>query len=281
MIAAEARNKRGDTTMKRRVVLVGPILSIAGASGLMLFGAAIVGVMDGVLTYRVVDPPEPLPTSLGELKWVAISGTALTFGLVISCVAMAMRDSQRTISLAGKILQVVAGVLFLIGSISVLWGIVVAKRGFLVIATSGATPKPDDVREMVQSAAPILTVGSVILVVGAVVLLVAGQIKDRTEQTSAARAKLGNLAAIGSFAVAVVVSLLFVGIWLHANALETTFADAGVIMPKASELGQHLAAILNKSLLAFIAVGCQGALQAVAAIFASTSSSKQTPSDSE
>ena len=102
--------------MKHLPLILGPVLSIAGALGLIVFGRAIVGVFDGVMTYRIVNPPEPLPASLGDLGWVALSGVALTFGLVISCVATAMRDSQRTMSLAGRILQVVAGFLLLVGT---------------------------------------------------------------------------------------------------------------------------------------------------------------------
>lgn len=262
--------------MKRLLLVLGPVLSIAGASGLAVYGNAIVGVLDGVMTYRVVNPPEPLPASLGELGWVAFSGMALAFGLVISCVATAMRDSQRTISVAGKILQVVAGALLLIGPMPVLWGIVVAKRGFIIIATSAATPNPEDFREMVQSAAPTLTVGCVILVAGAVILLVAGQAGFRTKplQTTDTRSMFGVAVAVGSVVLGVVLSILFVGIWLHGSALATMFADAASIMPKPWELAQHLVGILNKSLLVFIGVGCQGIIQILAAVFAPSSSSQ-------
>ena len=141
--------------MKRLLLAVGSLLSIAGSVGLIVFGGAMVGIFDGVLTYRLVNPPEPLPASLGDLGWVAVSGVALAFGLVISCVATVIRDSQTTNSLTGKILQVVASSLLLIGAMPVLWGLLGAKRGFMIIATSAMTPKPEDVREMVEAAAPI------------------------------------------------------------------------------------------------------------------------------
>ena len=96
-----------DTLMKRLLLVLGSVLSIAGASGLVVFGSAIVGVFDGVMGHRTVDPLDPLLASLAELGWVAMSGITLAIGLVISCVATVMRDSQKTISLAGKNLQVV------------------------------------------------------------------------------------------------------------------------------------------------------------------------------
>ena len=259
---------QGNTSMKRLLLLLGPILSVAGALGLIVFGDAIVGVFECVLTYGIVGPPQPVPISLGDLRWGAISGTAMTVGLVVSCVATAMRDSQSAMSLAGRIFQVVAGFLLLVGTVPVLWGIVIAKRGFIMIATSATTPKPDDVREMVQSATPMLTVGCGVLVVGVVVLLVVGQVgvRTKTPQTSDALSILSTLAAIGSSVLAVVSSFLFVGLWFHENALEAFLTSSGAT-PKPSELAQHLTGVLNKSLLAFIAVGCQGVLQAVAAIF--------------
>jgi hypothetical protein len=263
-----------DNSMKRLLLVVGPVFSIAGAVGLILFGKAIVGVLDGVLTYRVVNPPEPFPASLGELGWAALSGIALALGLVISCVGTAMRDSQTAISPAGKILQVVAGILLFIGTVPVLWGVLGAKRGFFIIATSAMTPKPEDLREMVVAAAPMLTVGCAILLIGSVVLLVAGQLGTRAKppQTIGTNSVFGALAASGSVLLGVASSFLFLGIWGHGSALEAILGVTEVT-PKPSELAQHLSGILNKSLLAFILVGCMGVLQVVATIFAPTSKS--------
>ena len=83
--------------MKRSLLMLGSVLSIAGAVGLIAFGDALVAIMDGVLTYRIVDPPDPLPASLIGVKWAAISGIALTLGLAISCIGTVMRDSQKTV----------------------------------------------------------------------------------------------------------------------------------------------------------------------------------------
>lgn len=263
--------------MKRLLLVVGPLLSIAGAVGLIMFGHAIANVFEGVLTHRIVNPPEPPPSSLGELGWVALSGMALAFGLAISCAATAMRDRQESISPTGRILLVVAGVLLLIGTIPVLWGILVTKNGFMVIATSSVAPKPDDIREMIAAASPMITLGCTILLIGSVVLLVTGQIGFRTKalQTSDTTSMLSNLAALGSLVSGVVLSLLLVGSWRHGIALEALLTEGGAVKP--SELAEHLAGVLDKSLLAFIAVGCQGVLQAVAAIFARASSSDAVP----
>lgn len=205
-----------------------------------------------------------------------MSGMALAFGLVIFCVATVMRDGQKTISLGGKILHVVAGVLLLIGTMPLLWGIMVAMKDFRMIAASATAPTPESIREMFQAAAPTLTVGCVILVIGAAALFVAGQVGVRTKplQTNETRSIFGVLAAIGSVVLAVVSSLLFVGVWLHGSALEVMFADGVSVTPKPTELAQHLVGIHIKSLVAFIGVGCQGVMQILAAVSAPSSSSE-------
>jgi hypothetical protein len=265
-----------DSLMKRSLFAFGAILSIAGASGLIVFGDAIVGVFDGVLNYRLTDPPNPLPASMAELGWVAISGRAFAFGLVISCLATVMHDSQKTISRAGKILQLVAGVLFLIGTMPVLWGILVAKRGFMIIATSEAAPKPEDLRRMVEAASPGITAGCVVLLLGAAVMLVAGQAGVRTNpsQTIDRRSVLPVLAAIVSVVLGVVATLLFIGVWSHGSALEAILANTEFAF-KPSDLARHLTGILNKSLAAFIVLGCQGVMQILVGVFVPSSRSRQ------
>jgi hypothetical protein len=272
----------GETLMKRVLLVLGPVLSIAGSSGLIAFGGAIVSVLGGVMNYRVVNPPEPLPASLGQLRWAAMSGMALACGLLISHVATVMRDSPNTISLLGKILRITAGVLLLIGAMPLIWGLLGAKSGFVAMATSAVAPTRENLRQIVQTAAPMLTVGCAVLLVGSVVLVAAGQVGVRTRlsHTTGTRSTFGFLAATVSVLLGVVASLLFVGVWLHGTALEAILADAS-FAPRPADLAQHLLGILNKSLLAFIGVGCLGILHAVAAIFAPTSGSEQTPNDSE
>ena len=200
-----------------------------------------------------------------------MSGMALVFGLAISCMGTIMRDRRRTVSLAGRILEVVAGSLLFFGTVPLLWGISAATRGFCMIASSAEDPTPEGVREMIQAASPGITVGCIVLLLGAAVMLVAGQVGLRTKPTPSidTRSTLGLLAAICSVVFGVVASLLFLGVWFHGGGLEAIFTDPS-LAPKPSELAGHLAGILNKSLLAFIVVGCQGVTHATAALFAPT-----------
>jgi hypothetical protein len=257
------------TLMKRLLLVFGAVLSIAGAVGLTAFGDSLVGIMDGVLTYRFVDPPEPLPASLVDVQWSAFSGMALTLGFAISCIGTVMHDNRKTISLAGRLLGSVAGILIFIGVVPLLWGVLGAKRGLMIIAMSASTPKPVEVQEMVQATAPMLLIGSIILLIGAVISLVAGQVglQEKPPQPHSTRSAFGVIVTVGSVGLGGILVLLFVGIWFHGSALEGIFSGA-TLTPKPSELAEHLVGIFNKSMLAFIGVACLGITSILAAILA-------------
>jgi hypothetical protein len=255
--------------MKRLLLVLGPVLSIAGAVGLIAFGDAFVTILDGVLTYRIVDPPEPLPASFAEVKWAAFSGMALTLGLVISCIGMVIHDSQRTISVAGKILASVGGVLLVFGIMPLLWGILGAKGALTVIATSASAPKPEELQEMLQATAPMLLIGSAILLLGTVVLLVAGLVglQPKSPPNSSQGSVTRVIVTLGCLLFGVVLSLLFFGVWLHGTALGEMFTDI-TLTPKPTEIAGHLMGIFYKSMFAFIGVGCLGIMHILAAVLA-------------
>lgn len=255
--------------MKRALLLFGSVLSIAGAVGLVVFGDALVTILDGVLTYRFVDPPEPLPASFANVKWAAFSGMALTLGLAISCIGMVIYDNQKTISLTGRISACVGGVLLLFGIMPLLWGILGARGALKVIATSAAAPKPEELQEMVRATAPMLSIGSAILLIGAGISLVAGQVelREKPPKPNSTRSAFGVIITVGSVGLSGILVLLFLGIWFHGSALEGIFSGA-TLTPKPSELAEHLVGICNKSMLAFVGVGCLGNTSILAAVFA-------------
>jgi hypothetical protein len=261
--------------MKRSLLLLGSVLSIAGAVGLVAFGDAFATILDGVLTYRIVDPPEPLPASFAEVTWAAFSGMALTLGLAISCIGMVMQDNQKTISLAGRLLASVAGILLVFGIMPLLWGVLGAKRALTVIATSAAAPKPEELHEMVQATAPVLLIGSAILLLGTVVLLVAGLVglQPKSPPNSSQGSVTRVIVILGCLLFGVVLSLLFVGVWLHGTALGEMFTDT-TLTPKPTEIAGHLMGIFYKSMFAFIGVGCLGIASVLAAVFAPVAESE-------
>ncbi len=257
-----------ESLMKRLLLLLSSLVAVAGALGLVVFGGSIVGVFDGVMTHRIVDPPEPLPDSLAELGATALSGVAIALGLAVSCVATAMRFGQRTISVPGKALLAVAGVLILLGTMPLWWALSGAKADFRAIAASAGAPKPETTRAMAQEAAFPLAAGYAVWVVAAALSLAGGQVGSRAKPSPATgtRSVLAALAALGGVGLGVAASVLFLGIWLHGAALEGMLAGS-VATPKPAELARNLAGVLDRARLAFLLVGCQGVMQAVAAVF--------------
>jgi hypothetical protein len=254
--------------MKRLLLLLGPVVALFGSLGLVMFGNAIVGVFFDVLTFRIVDPPDPPPAALAELQWAVVSAMALVVGVVISCVATVMRDSRQTISTIGRLLYTGAGVSLIVGAMPLAWVVIGAKGSFRIIATSASSPTAESVQEMIQSAEPTMTIGYAMLVLSAVLLLVGGLagFQASSSPTTGRRPTLSLVFAIGSVLVGVILLLLNISVWFNGSALETIITDASG-GHKPSEWAAHLVGILNKSLFVFGGLGTLGLLQLLASIF--------------
>jgi hypothetical protein len=248
--------------MKRLLLMFGPVVALIGTLGLVMLGSALVGVFD-ILTFHIVDPPDPPPAVLVELQWAVMSAMALVVGLVISCVATVMRGSGQTISTIGRLLYTGAGVSLIVGAMPLAWVIMGAKGSFRIIATSSTAPTAESIQDMIQSVEPTMTIGFAILVVAAVLLLVGGLagFQASSSQTAGRVAALSVVFAMGSVLVGVVLLLLIISVWFNGNALGMMITETSVT-PKPVELAKHLAGILNKSLFLF------GGLQLLASIFA-------------
>lgn len=232
-----------------------------------MFGSAVVGVFD-VLTFRIVDPPDPPPAALAELHWAVMSVLALVVGLVISCVASVMRHSEQSISTIGKLLYTGAGVSLIVGAMPLAWGVIGAKGSFRIIATSASSPTIESVQGMMRSAEPQMTIEYGMFVLSAVMLLAAGLtgLQARPSQASDPRTPIRAVVAIGSALVGVILILLMISIWFNGNALRVMMTDTS-LTPKPAELAAHLSGILNKSLIVFVGLGVLGLLQLLASLF--------------
>lgn len=250
--------------MTRLLVLFGPILSLMGAVGLFLYGGAIAEVFGGTLTLRSDESFENLASSLTELRWAAISSMGLSVGLAVSCIAIVRGGSQKQLSLAGRVLSGVAGILIFFGAMTMAWVVFDMRAGFFVIAMSGGAPTPDDVSEIVQATSPRTISGCIVLLLGVVALFAAGQVVFRRESPEdvGRRSALGMVAAAVSVVLGVVSCLLFIVVWLHSNELGELLGSAA----KPNDLARQLSGILNSSFLAFLACGGQGIMQVVAAV---------------
>jgi hypothetical protein len=254
--------------MKRLLLLLGPVVALIGSLGLVMSGSAVVGVFE-LVTFRNVDPTAALP----ELQWAVISAIVLVVGLVISCLATVMRNSGHTISMIGRLLYTVAGVLLITGAMPSAWGIMSVKASFRILATAPTSLKPESFQAVILSAEPAMTIGCAVFALSAVLLIVAGTagFQATPSQVNDRQSPLRVVFGTGSVLVGGIALLLLMFIWSNGNALETMVtqtllkASAGV---RPSELAPHLSGILNKSLFVFGGVATLGLLQLLASIFA-------------
>jgi hypothetical protein len=237
-------------TMKRLLLLLGPVVALLGSLGLVMSGSAVVGVFE-LLTFRNIDP------------------AALVVGLVISCLATVMRNSGHTISMIGRLLYTVAGVLLITGAMPSAWGIMSVKAIFRILATSPTSPKLESIQAVMLSAEPAMTIGCAIFALSAVLLIVAGTagFQATPSQVNGSQSPLRVVFGTGSVIVGGIVLLLLMFIWSNGNALETLAREASVGV-RLADVAQHFSGILNKSLFVFGGVATLGLLQLLASIFA-------------
>lgn len=254
--------------MTRLLLLLGPVVALFGSLGLVVSGSAVVGVFE-LLTYGNVDPSAHPPAGLRELQWAVISAMALVVGLVISCLATVMRNSGHTISMIGRLLYTVAGVLLITGAMPSAWGIMSVKAIFRILATSPTSPKPESIQAVMLSAEPAMTIGCAVFALSAVLLIVAGAagFQATPSQVNDRQSPLRVVFGTGSVLVGGIVFLLLMFIWSNGNALETMVREASVGV-KPADVAQHFSGILNKSLFVFGGVAMLGLLQLLASIFA-------------
>ena len=259
-----AQRHRGKVaSMKRFLLLLGPVVAFTGSLGLVMFGSAVIGVFE-VLTVRSL-----VPAALTELQWAMMSAMTLVIGLVISCIATVMRNSGHAISTIGRLLYTVAGVSLIIGAMPLAWGIMGAKASFSILATAKTSPKPESLLEMILSAESAMTIGYAVFVLSAVLLIVAGSagFQATPSQVNDRQSPLRVVFGTGSVLVGGIVLLLLMFVWSNGNALETMFREASVGV-KPADVAQHLSGILDKSLFVFGGVATLGLLQLLASIFA-------------
>ena len=257
--------------------LLGALVAIVGAIGLALFADAIVGVFE-LLTLKIVDPPEPLPTALAELKLIPFLGITLLGGLWICSAATGFRDNKQTLSMMGKILYIVAGGLLIVATAPMLWAMMNATYSFHVIATSASAPDLVMISDMIQSVAPTISIGCCLYVIAAVLLLVSAfvgfQTKSPEETGSQPVSMLTRCAVFGSLLVAIITSLLFATLLIHANKLGTQFDFS--TQPDPAEIGVQFAGIIFKSALIFIGLGVMGLMQVLTVILRPTATAVAT-----
>jgi hypothetical protein len=248
------------------MLLLGGAIVLAASVGLSLLAGATVRSFE-VMTWRIGEPP---PGPLGRLDDVAGLAGLFALGWIVACAGISSPGPGSSVTLAGRILYAAAGLMTIAGSLPLIYGILAMRHMFMLLATSEATPKVEELELTMSHCGWYPVLGFDIAVLAAVFVLLAGVAGLRKAAAPQAQgtSSLQSMIMIGITALlAVLFALLFVLVSRHGAALAFMLADSSSI-PRASDLAQHLIGIVNKSLYAYVLLLLLGILQIVVAALA-------------
>lgn len=250
------------TVVNSRLHLVGLVVALVGSVGLAMYGAAVAGSLD----VFVVDDESRHSAAMASLPATMLSIIALVVGLVVARVASLRLGSRSTTG--GLLLAAAAGLLLVAGGCLCGWSISWALRGFMLMAESETTPKPEQVDLVIRTAEPSRVVGIVLVILSAVLSLAAGLLGFREKPATAVSKgdAFGGLVRWVSIGAGAMLVCLAVWAWHHGSAIQGLLAED--VLPKPYEFATHVKAILDESLLVFAGIGVLGLFGLVADLLA-------------
>ena len=245
--------------MKRLTTMMAGLLTLVGALGLCLFGNAIAQLQYDVYTFRLTDPPDPLPNSLQVLPLAMLSAMAVVGGFLISIASITILPLAQRLSVNEKLLGGGAALMPIIAIFPLAWGVIVARQALMELAQA-TLPSPDEFEATIKSSEQLLLVGFVLLVISAVLLLIS--VLWQQAKKSAMDSKPGQPRGftgfmVGAVFVGLVAFVLLGGAWFDGTAIVRML---GSRTPEPAALAGHMSGILIKSLLAFVSISALGLL---------------------
>lgn len=187
--------------MKRALLLLGPLLALAGSIGLLLHGSAILEVLL-VLTYRIGTPTTSLESLLQNVQLVILFFYLLMVGLILSIVALSFPAQPKYSTVLGKLLGCLAGLTLIGGGYLCGNAVMDIQHTLEVIATSETAPKQADLEQAIETTSSELAQGTIVYLVASVVLLLVGLIGFR--QGDAMRLSSGTRIVVSLLLVTIV-----------------------------------------------------------------------------
>lgn len=211
--------------MKRALLLLGPLLALAGSIGLLLHGSAIIEILL-VLTYRSGTPTASLESLLQNVQLVVLFVYMMMVGLTLAIVALPFPGQPRYTTVLGKLLGCLAG-LGLMGAAYHNGKIIMSIEHVLnMIATSTTAPKQAELEQAVAQHSSDLETGLIAYIAGCAVLLLVGIIGFRKGE--ATRLSSGTKIVI-SLLMLTVVAIGIVGasglVWYNVDQVMYVVTD--------------------------------------------------------
>ncbi len=211
--------------MKRALLLLGPLLALAGGIGLLLHGSAIIEVLLA-LTYRLGTPTTPLETMLQNVQWVILFVYLLMVGLIMAIVALPFPGQPQYTTILGKLLGCLAGLTLIGGAYQSGSVVMDVLKAIQMIATSTTAPKQADLQQVVDTSSDDLKLGIIVYLVACAILLLAGLIGFRKGESM--RLSSGTKIVI-SLLLVTIIAIGIVGasglVWYNVDQLMYVVTD--------------------------------------------------------
>lgn len=243
--------------MKRALLLLGPLLALAGSIGLLLYGSAI-GDTLLILTYRLGTPTMPLETMLLNVQLVILFVYMLMVGLILAVVALPFPGQPQYSTITGKLLGCLAGLGLIGAAYLASHSILNIQIALQKISPDPATLKQANVQQIVDTASSDLWPGSALLIVACALLLLTGLIGFRPGE---ARRLSSGTKIVSSLLFITVLAIGIVGasgiLWYTVDQVMYLVTDINSPAPPAV-ISSHLTTVIQTGAILYAGLGGLG-----------------------
>ena len=252
--------------MKRALLLIGPLLALVGAIGLLYHGSAIMEVLL-VLTYNTAATAKPLADMMQEVELAIVFVYVLTVGLVIAIGALTFPGQPQCVTIIGKLLGCLGGATLIGGGYLSGNAMDQVLKGLQVIATSAKAPKPAMLQAVVDAGNEQLQSGIVVYIISVAILLLAGLVGFRRREST----RLGStikiamvLLVVAAIAIAIAGSSAMV--WYNVDQTLAMVVDLNN-PPQPSDLAMRLVDAQQAGVILYSGIGGLGVVAIIAYLF--------------
>lgn len=252
--------------MKRALLLIGPLLALGGAIGLLSHGSAIVDVT-GVLLFNT----GAIAASLGEMQqsiqMMIVMVYLLTVGLVVAIGAMTFPGQPQCVTIIGKLLGCAAGGTLIGGAVLSGQAIDDVRRNLVALSTSEKAPKPGMLQQIIDAGGEELHLGIMVYIAASVVLLLVGVVGFRRSEST----RMGSTVKIAMMlmviaAVAIAIAGASALVWYNVD--KTLFLVTDFENPaEPAELAGHLLQAYQAGVVLFSGMGGLGVVAVLGYLF--------------
>ncbi|PQO46558.1 hypothetical protein [Blastopirellula marina] len=252
--------------MKRALLLIGPLLALVGAIGLLYHGSSILEILL-VLTYNTAATAQPLSQMMQEVELAIVFVYVLTVGLVTAIGALTFPGQPQCVTIIGKLLGCLGGATLIGGGYLSGHAMDHALKGLQVLASSEKAPKPPMLQAIVDAGSEQLQTGIVVYIISVGILLLAGLVGFRRRESTLMGSSIKIamvLLVVAVIAIAIAGSSAMV--WYSVDQTLAMVVDINN-PPQPSDLAVQLIQALQVSVVLYSGFGGLGVVAIIAYLF--------------